>query len=80
MHHWKIAAKKGTELCGSEVFIATAYIFNMLRIEREKDGWDINKLKYLTSAMDCMIEELNPYHFLNCQTAYLDELENYYKK
>ena len=52
----------------------------MLRIEWEKDGWDINKLKYLTSAMDCMTEELNLYHFLNCQTAYLDELENYYKK
>ena len=76
----EIVAKRGTELSGLEVFIATAYIFNILRIEWEKDGWDINKLKYLTSAMDCMTEELNLYHFLNCQTAYLDELENYYKK
>ena len=50
----------------------------MLRVEWEKNGWDINKLKYLTLAMDCMPDELNPYNFLHCQAAYLDELENCY--
>ena len=28
--------------------------------------------------MDCMPDELNPYNFLHCQVAYVDELENYY--
>ena len=45
-----------------------------------KNGWPIDKLKYLTLAMDCMPDELNPYLFLHCQAAYLDELENYYIK
>ena len=27
-----------------------------------------------------MPDELNPYNFLNCQAAYLDELKNYYIK
>ena len=52
----------------------------MLRIESEKNGWDINKLKYLTLALDCMSDELNPYNFLHCQAPYLDELKNYYRK
>ena len=74
---WKYA-KRGTELSGLQVTIATSYVFNMLRVEWEKNGWDINKLKYLTLAMDCMPDELNPYNFLHCQVAYVDELENYY--
>ena len=45
-----------------------------------KNGWSIEKLKYLTLALDCMPDELNPYLFLHCQAAYLDELENYYIK
>ena len=45
-----------------------------------KNGWSIDKLKYLTLAMDCMPDELNPYLFLDCQVAYLDELENCYIK
>ena len=45
-----------------------------------KNGWSIEKLKYLTLALDCMPDELNPYLFLHCQAAYLDEWENYYIK
>ena len=79
-NYWKVVAKRGTELSGLQVFVATSYIFNMLRIEWEKNGWDIKKLKYLTLALDRMPDELNPYNFLNCQAAYLDELKNYYIK
>ena len=43
---------------------------------KKKNGWSIDKLKYLTLALDCMPNELNPYLFLHCQAAYLDELEN----
>ena len=55
-------------------------MFSLLRIEWQKYEWDINKLKYLTLAMDCLTDELNPYLFLHCQGACLDELENYYIK
>ena len=80
LHYWKIVAKRGIELSGLEAFIATAYIFSFIRIEWEKNGWDINQLKILTFAIDCMTDELNPYCFINFQAAYLDEIENYYIK
>ena len=63
-----------------EVYIATSYIFGFLRIEWEKSNWDINELKYLTSAMDCLPNELNPNLLVSCKAAYLDELKNYYTK
>ena len=52
----------------------------MLRVEWEKNGWCIDKLKYLTLALDCVPGELNRYLFLHCEATYLDELENYYIK
>ena len=45
-----------------------------------KNNWDINELKYLTSAMDCLPNELNPNLLVSCKAAYLDELKNYYTK
>ena len=56
-------AERGTELSGLKVTIATSSIFNMLRVG--KNGWSIEKLKYLTLALDCMPDELNPYLFLH---------------
>ena len=52
----------------------------MLRVEWEKNGWCIDKLKYLTLALDCVPGALNRYLFLHCEATYLDELENYYIK
>ena len=37
-------------------------------------------MKYLTSAMDCLPNELNPNLFVSCKAAYLDELKKYYTK
>ena len=37
-------------------------------------------MKYLTSAMDCLPNELNPNLLVSCKAAYLDELKNYYTK
>ena len=44
------------------------------------NGEDINELMYLTIALDCLPDELNPNNFLHNQYAYLDELKNYYTK
>ena len=79
-NYWKVVAKMGTELRGLQVFVATSFIFNILQVEWERNGWDINKLKYLTLNLDCMPDELNLYKFLHCQAAYLEELKNYYIK
>ena len=38
-NYWKVVAKRGTELSGLQVTIATSYIFNILQVEWEKmDG------------------------------------------
>ena len=37
-------------------------------------------MKYLTSAMDCLPNELNPNLFVSCKAAYLDELKKCYTK
>ena len=80
LKYWEIVAKKGTEYSGLEVFVVTSYIFDMLQDEWQMNGWDINELKYLTIALDCLPDELNPNNFLHVQYAYLDELKNYYTK
>ena len=54
-------AKRGTELSSLQVTVATSYIFNVLRVEWEKNDWSIDKLKYLTLALDFIPHELNPY-------------------
>ena len=63
---WRLVAKRGYRLSGLQVTIATSYIFNMLRLEWEINNWDINELKYLTSAMDTLPDKLNSILFLNC--------------
>ena len=78
--YWEIVAKRGTKYSGLEVFVITSYIFDMLQIEWQMNGWDINELKYLTLPLDCMPDELNPFKFLHNQYAYLDELKNYCTK
>ena len=35
-NYWKVVAKRGTELSGLQVTIATSYNFNMLRVECKK--------------------------------------------
>ena len=79
-NYQKIFAKSGAELSSLQLTIETSYIFKMLRVEWEKNGWCIDKLKYLTLALDCVPGELNRYLFLHCEATYLDELENYYIK
>ena len=76
----RLVAKRGYSFSGLQVTVATSYIFNILRIEWEINNWDINELKYLTSAMDTFPDELNPILFLSGQAAYLDELKNYHTK
>ena len=45
-----------------------------------KNNWDINEWKCLISAIDCLLNELNPNLLLSCKAAYLGELKNYYTK
>ena len=62
--YWEIVNKRGAEYSGLQVPVAPSFIFDILRVEWEENGCD----------------ELNPNNFIYCQSAYLDQLKNYYLK
>ena len=60
--------------------VATSFIFDILRIEWENSGWNIEELKYLCLAIDASCDELNPNNFIYCQVAFIDEIKIYLNK
>ena len=76
--YWDIVQKRGVEYSGLQVTVATSFIFDYLRIERESNGWDTEELKYLCLAIDASCEVLNPNNFTFFPAAYLDEIKSYY--
>ena len=77
--YWNIVQKRGINYSGLAVTITTSFFFfDILRIEWENNGWDIEELKYLCLAIDASCEELNLHKYVYCQVAYLDNIRNYY--
>ena len=76
--YWEIVNKRGVEYSDLQVTIATSFIFDILRVEWKENGWDVEELKYVCLALDAFCDELNPNNFIYCQSAYLEQLENYY--
>ena len=76
--YWEIVNKRGVEYSDLQVAIATSFIFDILRVEWEENDWDVEELKYVRLALDAFCDELNPNNFSYCQSAYLDQLKNYY--
>ena len=76
--YWEIVNKRGVEYSDLQVTIATSFIFDILRVEWEENGWDVEELKYVRLALDTFWDELNPNNVIYCQSAYLDQLKNYY--
>ena len=76
--YWEIVNKRGVEYSDLQVTIATSFIFDILRVEWEENGWDVEELKYVRLALDAFLDELNPNNVIYCQSAYLDQLKNYY--
>lgn len=80
LHCWSKVAQWGN-LTNLDVEIITSYIFGGLKIEWvDKQNGDLEKLKYLTSALNYLPEKINPNFYINNQDAYLDELNDYYTR
>ena len=60
--------------------VATSFIFDILRIEWENSGWNIEELKYLCLAIEASCDELNPNNFIYCHVWFIDEIKIYYKQ
>ena len=70
MHkYWEIINNRG-EHSAIQVFVAIKFIFDFLRMEWEKNIWDVQELQYTCLAIDVSFEELNPNNFIDFQYAY----------
>ena len=72
---WEIVTKRGFEYSGRQVTVAISFIFDILRLEWEENGWDAEELKYLCLALDILCDELNPNNFTYFPTAHLEEIK-----
>ena len=74
MHKYQEIIKNRGEHSAIQVFVATKFIFDFLRIEWEKNMWDLQELQYTCLAIDASCEELNPNNFIDFQYPYLDQV------
>lgn len=78
--YWSEASKRNVEYSCLEVFFRTAPLFQELRIEWEKNEWEIEELKEICMAFDCLAEEINPNKFIGKETAYIQHLKTFYQE
>ena len=78
--YWSEVSKRNVEYSWLEVFFATAVLFQNLRVEWENDSWNIEELKLITLAIDCLDEDINPNNFIGKEADYISVLKTYYQK
>ena len=80
-YYWYTAQRRGKELNSLAVFIMTSHIFDYLRKEWvEKRGYSLEDLKYITSGMDVLYDELDPRTFVNNSNLFIKKLVEFEKK
>ena len=78
---WKYCdytSKRGTDFSVLEVLLLTNVLFMDLRTQWEKNGWDVEELKWICAALDNNYDILDPNYFTNCRFAYLDHIKTCY--
>ena len=45
-----------------------------------KNEWEIEELKEICMAFDCLAEEINPNKFIGKETAYIQHLKTFYQE
>ena len=78
--YWCEVAKGNVEYPCSEVFFATVVLFQNLRVEWENNSWNIEELKLITLAIDCLDEDINPNNFIGKEADYISVLKTCYQK
>ena len=70
--YWDYASKGGTDYKALEVVLLTNVLFMDLRTQWEKNGWDVEMLKWICATLDHNYDILNGNYFTNCRFAYFD--------
>lgn len=78
--YWSKVSKRDVEYSCLEVFFATAVLFQNLWVEWENNSWNIEELKLITLAIDCLDEDITPNNFIGKEADYILVLKTYYEK
>lgn len=78
--YWSKVSKRNVEYSCLEVFFATAVLFQNLWVEWENNSWNIEELKLITLAIDCLDEDITPNNFIGKEADYILVLKTYYEK
>ena len=52
--YWEIVSKGGFEYSGLQVTVVASFISDILRLEWEENGWDVEEFKYLCLELDVL--------------------------
>ena len=78
--YWSKVSKRDVEYSCLEVFFATAVLFQNQWVEWENNSWNIEELKLITLAIDCLDEDITPNNFIGKEADYILVLKTYYEK
>ena len=78
--YWSEVSKRNVEYSCLEVFFATAVLFQNLKVEWENNSWNIEELKLITLAIDCLDEDISLNNFIGKEADYIIVLKTYYEK
>ena len=53
--YWEIVNKRGIEDSDLQVTITTSFIFDILTVEWEENGWEGEELKYVCLTLDAFL-------------------------
>ena len=76
--YWDYTSKRGTDYNALKVVLLTNVLSMDLRNQWEKNGWDVEELKWICAVLDHNSDILNPNYFSNCRFAYLDHIKTCY--
>ena len=78
--YWSKASKRNVECTCLEVFFSTAVLFQGWRTVWEKNELDIDELKVVCMALDCVCAEIDPNKFIGKETEYIERLKTFYQE
>ena len=76
--YWDYTSKRGTDYNALKVVLLTNVLSMDLRNQWEKNGWDVEELKWICAVLDHNSDILNPNYFSNYRFVYLDHIKTCY--
>ena len=79
LRYWYCVNKRiSGEYTETEFFIRAAVIRSHLQLEWDLRKWDLDKFRWICSALDAKYELLDPNYFINCPITYINHLKKCY--